>query len=292
MRRLEGRSAIVTGGANGIGRAIAERFVAEGASVLIVDIDEAAGNETVKVLGDAVGGGARRKSAAQAQFAAVDVADGETMARAIDSWVDRSGRLDIVVNNAVAYNAANPEDGDVVSTPMAVWDRTYAVNVRGPMMTCKHAIPLMVRTAGGGVIVNVSSTSQARGDVNYVGYSSSKAALHAMTRSIAVSHARRGIRCNTVATGFVMTDAARRNVGAGKLNILRRSRLVDEPGTPTDIAALVSFLSSDEARYITGQAYFIEGGATANQPWYWGGPEGHPHAYDDEGFSGALDPRW
>jgi NAD(P)-dependent dehydrogenase (short-subunit alcohol dehydrogenase family) len=287
MRRLEGRAAIVTGGANGIGRAIAERFVAEGASVLIVDIDESAGKDAAQQLTDA-----RVDPSTHVQFVAVDVADGEAMAGAIDAWVDRCGRLDIVVNNAVAFNAANPEDGDVVSTPMAVWDRTYAVNVRGPMMTCKHAIPAMVRTAGGGVVLNVSSTSQARGDVNYAAYSSSKAALHALTRSIAVSHARRGIRCNTIATGFVMTEAARRNVGAGKLDILRRSRLVDEPGTPEDIAALAAFLASDEARYITGQAYFIEGGATANQPWYWGGPEGHPHAYDDQGFSGGLDPRW
>jgi NAD(P)-dependent dehydrogenase (short-subunit alcohol dehydrogenase family) len=243
VRRLDGRAAIVTGGANGIGRAIAARFVAEGASVLIVDIDEAAGKETVDALT-----GARRDSSAVVDLAAVDVADGDTMASAIDAWVTRCGRLDIVVNNAVAFNAANPADGDVVSTPMEVWDRTYAVNVRGPMMTCKHAIPAMVRTAGGGVILNVSSTSQARGDVNYAAYSSSKAALHAMTRSIAVSHARRNIRCNTVATGFVMTDAARRNVGPGKLDILRRSRLVDEPGTPEHNAGLVPILASDEAR--------------------------------------------
>jgi NAD(P)-dependent dehydrogenase (short-subunit alcohol dehydrogenase family) len=285
--RLKGRATVVTGGANGIGRAIAERFVNEGASVLIVDIDETAGEATTKSLADA-----RVDEATHVQLAAVDVADGEAMRVAIDAWVDRCGRLDVLVNNAVAFNAASPEDGDVVSTPMEVWDRTYAVNVRGPMMACKQAIPAMVRTAGGGVILNVSSTSQARGDVNYAAYSSSKAALHALTRSIAVSHARRGIRCNTVATGFVMTEAARRNVGPGKLDILRRSRLVDEPGTPDDIAALVAFLASDEARYITGQAYFIEGGATANQPWYWGGPEGHPHAYDAEGFSGSLAPRW
>jgi NAD(P)-dependent dehydrogenase (short-subunit alcohol dehydrogenase family) len=287
MTRLEGRAAIVTGAANGIGRAIAERFVGEGASVLIVDIDEAAGHTVAQELTDA-----RVDPSTHVQFALVDVADGEAMVRAIDGWVERCGRLDIVVNNAVAFNAASPEDGDVVSTPMAVWDRTYAVNVRGPMMAVKHAIPAMVRTASGGVVLNVSSTSQVRGDVNYAAYSSSKAALHALTRSIAVSHARRGIRCNTVATGFVMTEAARRNVGPGKLDILRRSRLIDEPGTPEDIAALVTFLASDEARYITGQVYFIEGGATANQPWYWGGPEGHPHAYDEQGRSGSLDPRW
>jgi NAD(P)-dependent dehydrogenase (short-subunit alcohol dehydrogenase family) len=222
----------------------------------------------------------------------VDIADGDATVAALDGWVAHCGRLDIVVNNAVAFIAASPDDGDVVSTPMAVWDRTYDVNVRGPMMTCKHAIPLMIRTAQRGVILNVSSTSALRGDVNYTAYSSSKAALHALTRSIAVSHAERGIRCNTIATGFVMTEAARRNVGPIKLDILERSRLIDEPGTPQDIAALAAFLASDEARYITGQTYLIEGGATVNQPWYWGGADGHPHAYDETGHSGALDARW
>lgn len=278
MPRFDHRTALVTGAANGIGIAIAERLAAEGAAVLIVDIDAPAGRAAADRLG--------------ARFAEVDVADGAAMARAIDELVVRTSRLDLLVNNAVAYNAANPEDGDVVSTPMEVWDRTYAVNVRGPMMACKHAIPLMIRTAGGGTIINVSSTSAARGDVNYAAYSSSKAALHALTRSMAVSHAKRGIRANTVATGFVMTDAARRNVGPTKLDILNRSRLTPEPGSPADVAALVAFLASDEARYITGQTYFIEGGATANQPWYWGGADGHPHAYESDGLSGAIAPRW
>ncbi len=256
MTRFAARSVLVTGSANGIGRAIAARFASEGAAVLVVDVD-----------------------------------DGPAMAAAIDKWVGLVGRLDIVVNNAVAFDAANPDDGDVVSTPIEVWDRTYAVNVRGPMMTCKHAIPIMIES-GGGVIVNVSSTSAARGDVNYAAYSSSKASLHALTRSIAVSHSQRGIRANTVASGFIMTEAARRNVGPAKLDILNRSRLVPEPGTPEDVAALVAFLASPDARYITGQTYSIEGGATVNQPWYWGGADGHPPAYISDGYAGATTPRW
>jgi len=285
MTRLNGRVAVITGAANGIGQAIADRFMTEGASVLILDIDADAGTVTADAL-------ARSHANATVHFSPVDIADGDATRAALDSWVDHCGRLDIVVNNAVAFNAASPDDGDVVSTPMAVWDRTYDVNVRGPMMTCKHAIPIMLRTAQRGVILNVSSTSALRGDVNYTAYSSSKAALHALTRSIAVSHAKRGIRSNTIATGFVMTDAARRNVGATKFDILQRSRLIDEPGTPDDIAALAAFLASDEARYITGQTYLIEGGATANQPWFWGGADGHPGSYDDDGHAGAIQARW
>src|SRR5690349_20183856 len=121
MSRLTDRTAIVTGCANGIGRAIAERFVAEGASVLIVDIDEAAGHTTVQALHDA-----RTDPARHVDLALVDVADGEAMAAAIDAWVDRCGRLDVLVNNAVAFNASSADDGDVVSTPMDVWDRTSA----------------------------------------------------------------------------------------------------------------------------------------------------------------------
>jgi NAD(P)-dependent dehydrogenase (short-subunit alcohol dehydrogenase family) len=285
MTRLDGRVAVITGAANGIGRAIADRFMAEGASVLILDIDVDAGKATADAL-------VHSHATAEVHFSPVDIADRDATRAALDTWVAHCGRLDIVVNNAVAFNAASPDDGDVVSTPMAVWDRTYDVNVRGPMMMCKHAIPIMLRTAQRGVILNVSSTSALRGDVNYTAYSSSKAALHALTRSIAVSHAKRGIRCNTIATGFVMTEAARRNVGATKFDILKRSRLIDEPGTPEDIAGLAAFLASDEARYITGQTYLIEGGATANQPWFWGGADGHPGSYDDEGQAGAIDARW
>jgi NAD(P)-dependent dehydrogenase (short-subunit alcohol dehydrogenase family) len=184
MRRLDGRVAAVTGAANGIGRAIAERFVAEGASVLILDIDAVAGEATADALTTSGG-----DDGASAKFSLVDIADGDATIAALDAWVDQRGRLDILVNNAVAFNAASPDDGDVVSTPMAVWDRTYDVNVRGPMMTCKHAIPIMIRTAGRGVILNVSSTSALRGDVNYTAYSSSKAALHALSYAGRRTHA-------------------------------------------------------------------------------------------------------
>jgi NAD(P)-dependent dehydrogenase (short-subunit alcohol dehydrogenase family) len=137
---------------------------------------------------------------------------------------------------------------------MAVWDRTYDVNVRGPMMTSKHAIPIMIRTAARGVILNVSSTSALRGDCQLRGVQLVEgrtprvdaARLQSATPNAASA-------CNTIATGFVMTEAARRNVGPTKLDILERSRLIDEPGTPQDIAAPGRFLASDEARYITGQ---------------------------------------
>src|SRR5439155_22312474 len=129
VRRLDGRVAVITGAANGIGRAIAERFVSEGAFALILDIDAAAGKAAAGALASA---GADETTSVQ--FSLVDIADGDATAAAVDAWVARRGRLDIVVNNAVAFNAASPDDGDVVSTPMAVWDRTYAVNVRGPMM--------------------------------------------------------------------------------------------------------------------------------------------------------------
>src|SRR6185437_15330647 len=196
--KMAGKVAVVTGAANGIGRAIARRFGADGAAVVVVDID-ADGGRTVAHEIDQAG--------SPAHFREDDVADGEAMTATLDEAAARFGRLDILVNNAVAYGGGCPDDLDVVGTSMDIWDRTYAVNVRGPMMACKHAIPIMCRT-GGGSIVNVSTTAAFRGDVGHLAYSSSKAALHALTRSIAVTHGRRGIRCNTIVSGLVMTEAA------------------------------------------------------------------------------------
>ena len=143
-----------------------------------------------------------------------------------------------------------------------------AVNLRGPMLACKYAIPEMLRTAGGGVIVNISSTAAYNGDVVHLAYSASKAGLQVLTRSIATTHGMKGIRCNTVATGLILTPNAALAVSAKKLAAYRRNRLVADVGTPDEMAALVTYLASDAARYIQGQVFLIDGGATAHQPWH------------------------
>jgi NAD(P)-dependent dehydrogenase (short-subunit alcohol dehydrogenase family) len=127
--------------------------------------------------------------------------------------------------------------------------------------------------------------------VIYVAYSASKAALQALTRSIATSHGMRGIRCNAIATGLVLTEGAKANVSDERLEAYRRNRLVERVGTPEDVAALAVFLVSDAAGYITGQTYLIDGGATAHQPWYSLSHITHPKGIEADGLPGSIIPR-
>jgi 3-oxoacyl-[acyl-carrier protein] reductase len=279
QQTLAGRVAIVTGGAQGIGRATALAMAEAGATVVIVDRD---GPGAESVAGEI--------AADKGQSAAfcTDVADGDAMRHVIEESVRRFGRLDILDNNAAAFDESTADDVDVVNTPIDVWDRTMAINVRGPFLACKYAIPKMLETTGRGCILNISSTSGFGGDVIYVAYSASKAALQALTRSIATSHGGRGIRCNAIATGLVLTDAAKENVSDERLEAYRRNRLVQREGTPEDIAALALFLVSDAAGYITGQTYLIDGGATAHQPWFSLSHITHPKGIGPDGLPGAV----
>jgi NAD(P)-dependent dehydrogenase (short-subunit alcohol dehydrogenase family) len=269
MQRLEGRVAVVTGAARGIGRAIALAYAREGARIVGVDLDAEGLGEAIAEI-EAMGGTGLARTA--------DVADAGAMQSIIGEAATVLGRLDILVNNVATFE---PEitntDTDVVRTPIASWDRIYGVNIRAPFLASKFAVPLMLETSGAGNIINISSTSGFHGDVNYVAYSSTKAAMHALTRSIATSHGRFGIRANCIATGLVLTETAQRNVSAEMLEVWRRHRLVPEVGTPEDIAPLAVFLASDESRYLIGQTIVIDGGTSSvHQPWYVDSAVLHP----------------
>ncbi len=261
MSGRDGRVVIVTGGANGIGRAIALSFAREGAHVVVLDVDGPGGEQAAAEAEELAG---RPGLACR-----TDVADADGVQDVVAEATSRFGRLDVLINNAAALDPAlAATDIDVETTPVETWDRTMAVNLRGPMVASKYAIPEMLRTAGAGVIVNISSTAAFNGDVVHLAYGVSKAGLHALTRSIATTHGMKGIRCNTVATGLILTPNAAQAVSAEKLAAYRRNRLVDEVGTPAEVASLVTYLASDAARYIQGQAFVIDGGATAHQPWH------------------------
>jgi 3-oxoacyl-[acyl-carrier protein] reductase len=265
MSRLDGKAAVITGAAQGIGFATAEALAAEGASVTVFDINSAGADSAAERLGPA------------ALPVAGDVADEKDVARMVAATIERFGRLDILVNNAAAFG---PEieglDNDAQTTPVNVWDRTLAVNLRGAFLGAHFALPHML-AAGGGVIVNISSTSAFSGDINHVAYAASKAGMHSLARSIATSHGARGIRANAVATGLVLSPTARHNLDQEKLGVYRQNILVGDFATPADIASIVVFLATD-GHYIQGQALIADGGFQAHQPWHMGAATVHPGA--------------
>jgi 3-oxoacyl-[acyl-carrier protein] reductase len=265
MSRLSGKAAVVTGAAQGIGFATAEALIAEGATVTIFDINADGAHSAAERLGPA------------ALPIAGDVAAEEDVARMIAATVERFGRLDILVNNAAAFGREiEGRDNDAETTPVAVWDRTMAVNLRSAFLCAHFALPHMV-AEGGGVVVNISSTSAFSGDINHVAYAASKAGMHSLARSIATSHGARGIRANAVATGLVLSPTARRNLDSDKLAVYRKNILVNDFATPADIAAIVVFLATD-GHYIQGQAIIADGGFQAHQPWHMGAAAVHPEA--------------
>jgi NAD(P)-dependent dehydrogenase (short-subunit alcohol dehydrogenase family) len=246
--RFRDRVALVTGGASGIGRACAERLAAEGARVAVLDIraPEAAG---LRLPGLPLVGDVSVES---------DVRD------AVAATIEAFGRLDVLHSNAaVLSREVYGRDHDLLDMDVEVWDRTMAVNLRGAMLCVKHCVPVM---ASGGSIVLTASVSGLVGDTDHAAYGSAKAALMSLTRYVATMYGGRGIRCNAVAPGLVLTDIARRVMTPELLAEKAAERLLPDPCEPEDIAALVAFLASSEARCITGQTVVIDSGTVAHRP--------------------------
>ena len=254
---LAGRVAVVTGAATGIGAATAGLLADLGVSVVIADINEAAGTLTANAIGESGG---------QAFFIACDVSDEDAVRRTIDAAVSTYGGIDIVVNCAAAMPLVS-SDRDVVQAEVTHWDRMLAVNLRGQMLTCKHAIPGMLRR-GGGSIVNISSAAAMHGDLGLTAYGASKAAINHLTTFVATQYGRQGIRCNAIAPGLVRVTRAAPIDPTTASNDLVAHHLTPYVGEPIDIAHGVAFLCSDRARFITGQVLRIDGGLTVHQPAY------------------------
>jgi NAD(P)-dependent dehydrogenase (short-subunit alcohol dehydrogenase family) len=266
---LSGKSAIVTGAAQGIGRLAAFVLAEQGAAVTVMDINgEGARNVTAEL----------RAVGHRAHCVEGDVAVEDDVRRMVSETVSMYGRLDVLVNNAVAYEREiEMADLDVVSTPNAVWERTFAVNLHGAVYGCRHAIPEMLRN-GGGAIVNVGSTAGFSGDTNHVAYASSMAAKYSLTRSVATTHGRLGIRANAIACGLVLSPTARANLDQEKLKVYEDNLLVPDFGQPEDLASVILFLASDAGRFINGQTLIVDGGFQAHQPWFSQAHIVHPNA--------------
>jgi NAD(P)-dependent dehydrogenase (short-subunit alcohol dehydrogenase family) len=249
-QRFAGKQALVTGGGSGIGRAICVRLAAEGAAVAVLERNAEAGAETVAEI---------RAAGGTAHVLAADVSQTESMRAAFASL----GKLDVLVNNAGIAHV-----GDVVSTTPEDLDRIYAVNVKGVYHGLHFGVPKLL-ASGGGAVVNLASLASKVGLADRFAYGMSKGAVYTMTLSVARDFVSRGIRCNCVCparvhTPFVDGFIAKNYPGkeAETFAKLSAAQPIGRMGEPAEIAALVAFLASDEAKFITGSAYDIDGGAT------------------------------
>ena len=253
---LAGKVAVVTGGASGIGRATAELLAAQGAAVMIADLDE----NNAGAAADAITASGGRALALRA-----DMREEGQVQAAIEATVAHFGGVDLL-DNTVSYNAPEQTgaDGEIHEMDAAIWNRALEINLRGPMLAAKYCIPQMLKR-GGGAIVNISSTAGILSLGTVPAYAASKAAVHSLSQSIATAYGRRGIRCNTIAPGFIDTPTTR-NMGDQFFQMTLDNNVLPYLGQPDDIAQAALFLLSDAARYITGQLLAVDGGQTIHLP--------------------------
>ena len=253
---LAGKVAVVTGGASGIGRATAELLAAQGAAVMIADLDES----NAGAAADAIAASGGRALALRA-----DMREEGQVQAAIEATVAHFGGVDLL-DNTVSYNAPEQTgaDGEIHEMDAAIWNRALEINLRGPMLAAKYCIPQMLKR-GGGAIVNISSTAGILSLGTVPAYAASKAAVHSLSQSIATAYGRRGIRCNTIAPGFIDTPTTR-NMGDQFFQMTLDNNVLPYLGQPDDIAQAALFLLSDAARYITGQLLAVDGGQTIHLP--------------------------
>lgn len=258
-RRLEDKIAIITGAASGIGRASAIRLSSEGAKIAIGDIDEKGAASVVQEIQD--GGG-------DAFSMRTDVSEESAFLELITETVSRFGGLDVLHNNAAALGNSSIGGDDAVDTlEVEVWDRTMAINTRSVMIGCKNVIPHMLER-GGGSIINTSSGAALLGGLNGTAYATSKAAVNCLTQYVATQFGKRGIRCNAILPGLIMTPAVEIGLPPATVEMILDHHMTPVAGRPEDIAAMVAFLASEDARYVTGQLLRVDGGITSHAPTY------------------------
>lgn len=251
---VKDKVAIVTGGAGGIGGSVCRILAELGAKVMVADIAQ----DRAEALAAEIG----------AQACHVDLGDEDSIKAMFATTLDAYGRLDVINNNAALLTPEMAQrDMDIEHMATEDWDLTYRVNARGTMIACREALKIMT-PQGGGSIINTASNLALQGNVIQAAYSSSKAAIIQMTRSIATSHGKRGIRCNAVLPGLTGTPSALGNLPAELRETVEEETLTPFLGAPDDIAHLVVFLASDESRYITGQAMAADGGTSIHIPGF------------------------
>ncbi len=252
MGRLDGKVALITGAAGGIGRVAAELFAAEGARVVIADVVEGEGKAAVDAIRDAGG---------EAAFVAVDVSDAAQAETMIRFALDTYGGLHVLYNNA---GILPPDDAGTLETPEATWERVMEVNLKGVWLGCKYGITALL-DSGGGSIVNVSSLVALMGSaVPQIAYTASKGGVLAMTRELAVEYARRGIRANVLCPGPIETPLMAELMADPAWAARRLIHIpMGRPGQAPEIARAALFLASDDSSFMTGTTLVVDGGITA-----------------------------
>lgn len=251
MRGLDGKTMLLAGSATGIGAETALRLGAEGAHVVLGDIN-VAGAEEIAARIVAAGG-----IATAVEF---DIADGDSCAGLVAAALDAYGRLDGLFNVAAELSAENfSRDTDLLTVPLEVWRRTLDVNLTGYLQTTRHALPHILER-GGGAVVNTVSGLLLNGDPSRPAYGASKGGLVALTRHVASRWGTEGIRCNAIAPGFVTTDTSLASIPAPEQDRLRTMIRANRFGHPRDIAAMATFLLSDDGAWVNGQILPVNGG--------------------------------
>jgi len=252
VARLAGKVAVITGGGNGIGRATALRFLAEGAQVVIGDLNEKTAAGTLELAKQQGQGGAIR-------FLRTDVAQEKDVEALLQLAASEHGRVDCVFNNAGVAGAFGP----ITQTSVEDWDYTFAVLVRGVFLGIKHAARVMRRQSEGGSIINTASIAGLSGGEGPQAYSAAKAAVINLTRAVAVELAPAKIRVNAICPGGILTPLIHRGNPESLEPMLRKLQPWPEAGLPEHIAGVALFLASEDARFVTGAALVADGGLTA-----------------------------
>ena len=241
--KLEGKVALITGGANGIGKVTAKRFLIEGAKVVISDINEKLGNETVDEL----------QRYGEITFIQADVSNTEQVEKMVDSIVGTYKKIDILINNA-----GITIDGMLTKMDESSWEKVLSVNLSGVFKCTKAVVPVMLEQ-GSGVILNASSVVGIHGNIGQTNYAATKAGVIGLTKSWAKEFGAKGIRVNAVAPGFIATDMTA-TIPQKLLDVMEYKTPLKKLGKPEDIAAAYLYLASDDANFVTGTILNVDGG--------------------------------
>ena len=276
MGRLDGKVAIITGAASGIGRGTAMRFAGEGAAVVIADLNVEGGEAAVRDC---------REHGGRAVFQKADVSSEAEIMALVARAVKEFGRLDIIYNNAGIGGAVGPLEQISVED----WDRSIAVLLRSVFLGIKHSVPEM-RKAGGGSIISTASVAGIRGFAGLHPYCAAKAGVVNLTRSAAVEFAKDQIRVNCICPGGINTPILHRNQPGVKEAMeewMAKGQPIQRAGHPEDIAGMALYLASDDARWVTGQAMIVDGGLTVGSQFLNAGERGqNPTALPPAGYVG------